>query len=165
MTLHVLTQSQFTKCYEKQEVPNLRALLAMKLEEIVEKSQIIYLELIPEYADRKDVMLTVINRLENIFIKVPGWKHLVVSADLKAFQMICSIKDDYGEEMDWLLPYLADIHILMSYFAGVLGRHWHTGVETALTEIYKKNTLESIKKVTKISPGHRMLFSCWVKLC
>ena len=74
-----------------------------------------------------------------------------MSADLKAFQMICSIKDDYGEEMDWLLPYLADMHILTSYFAGVLGRHWHAGVETALAEIYKKNTLESIKKVTNFS--------------
>ena len=123
----------------------------MKSEENVKKSQIIFLELIPEYADRKDVMLTAINRLENIFIKVLGWKHLVVSADLKSFQMICSIKDDYREEMDWLLPYLADMHILMSYFAGVLGRHWHAGVETALAEIYKKNTPESIKKVTNFS--------------
>ena len=66
--------------------------------------------------------------------------------------------------IDWLLPYPADMHILMSYFAGVLGMHWHVGVETALAEIYKKNTPESIKKLL-ISPGHRMLFSCWVKLC
>ena len=43
------------------------------------------------------------------------------------------------------------MHILMSYFVGVLGRHWHAGVETALAEIYKKNTLESIKKVTNFS--------------
>ena len=120
VTLHILTRSQFAKCYKKkQNMPNLRGLLAMKSEENVKKSQIIYLELIPEYADRKDVMLTAINRLKNIFIKVLGWKHLVVSADLKAFQLICSIKDDYGEETDWLLPYLADMHILMSYFAGV----------------------------------------------
>ena len=74
-----------------------------------------------------------------------------MSADLKAFQVICSIKDDYGEKMDWLLPYLADIHILMNYFVGVLGRRWHAGVEKALAEIYKKNTLESIKKFTNFS--------------
>ena len=96
-------------------------------------------------------MLTAINRLENIFIKVLEWKHLVVSAELKAFQMICSIKDDYGEEMDWLLPYLADMRVLMSYFVGVLGRHWHAGVEAALSEIFRETTLESIKKVTNFS--------------
>ena len=74
VTLHVLTGSQFAKYYKKQNVPNLRGLLAMKS---VRKSQIIYLELIPEYADRKDVMLTAMNRLENMFIKVLGWKTLL----------------------------------------------------------------------------------------
>ena len=51
VTLHVLTRSQFAKCYKKQNVLNLRGLLAMKSEKNVKKSQIIYLELIPEYAD------------------------------------------------------------------------------------------------------------------
>ena len=58
VTLHVfLSRSQFAKCYKKQNVPNLRGLLTLKSGENVKKSQIIYLELIPEYADRKDAML------------------------------------------------------------------------------------------------------------
>ena len=60
-------------------MPSSPGLLAMKSEENVGKTQIICLELIPEYADRKDVMLTAINRLETIFIKLLEWKHLVVS--------------------------------------------------------------------------------------
>ena len=53
---------------------------------------------------------------------------------------------DYGKEMDWLLPYLGEMHILMNFLAGVLGRHWYAGVKEVMGEMYKNKTLEKIKK-------------------
>ena len=53
---------------------------------------------------------------------------------------------DYGKEMDWLLPYLREMHSLMNYLAGVLGRHWYAGVKEIMGEVYKNNTLQKIKK-------------------
>ena len=49
---------------------------------------------------------------------------------------------DYGKGMDWLLPYLGEMHILMNYLAGVLGRHWYAGVKKVMGEVYKNKTLE-----------------------
>ena len=48
--------------------------------------------------------------------------------------------------MDWLLPYLGEMHLLMNYLAGVLGRHWYGGVKEVMGEMYKNKTLEKIKK-------------------
>ena len=72
--------------------------------------------------------------------------HTIVSGGFKVYKLLCKTKIDYGKEMDWLLPYLGEMHILMNYLAGVLGRHWYAGVKEVMGEMYKNKTLEKIKK-------------------
>ena len=91
--------------------------------EVEEKSSIIYLQVIPAFTDRKDVILLALNKLESLFIKTKQLTHIVVSGDFKVYKLLCEIKMDHGKEMDWLLPYLGGMYILMNYLAGVLRRH------------------------------------------
>ena len=70
-----------------------------------------------------------LNKLESLFIKTKQLTHTVVSDGFKVYKLLCEIKIDYGKEMDWLLPYLGEMHILMNYLVGVLGRHWYAGVK------------------------------------
>ena len=74
--------------------------------------------------------------------------HIVLSGNFKViviYKLLCEIKMDYGKNMDWLLPYLGEMHILINYLAGVQGRHWYAG-EEVMGEVYKNKTLEKIKK-------------------
>ena len=72
--------------------------------------------------------------------------HIVDSGDFKVYKLLCEIKMDYGKELDWLLPYLREMYILLNYLAWVLGRHWYTGVKEVMGEMYKNKTLEKINK-------------------
>ena len=92
--------------------------------EVEEKSSIVYLNVIPAFTDRKDVILLALNKLESLFIETKQLTHIVVSGDFKVYNfLLCEIKMDYEKEMDWLLPYLGEMHIIMNYLAEVLGRH------------------------------------------
>ena len=62
--------------------------------------------------------------MESLFIKTKQLTHIVVSGKFKVYYfLLCEIKMDYEKEMDWLLPYSGEMHILMNYLAGALGRH------------------------------------------
>ena len=94
-----------------------------------EKSSIVYLHVIPAFTDRKDLILLALDKLESLFIKTKQLTHTVVSGDFKVYKLLCEVKMDYGKEMDWLLPYVGEMHVLINYLAGVLGRHWYAGVK------------------------------------
>ena len=114
--------------------------------EVEEKSSIVYLHVIPAFTDKKDIVLLALNKLESLFINTKQLTHIVVSGDFKDYKLLCEIKMDYGKKMDWLLPYLGKMHILMNYLAGVLGSHWYACVKEVMEEMYKNKTLEKIKK-------------------
>ena len=87
-----------------------------------------------------------LNKLESLFIKTKHLTHTVVSGGFKVYKLLCKIKIDYGKEMDWLLSFLGEMHILMNYLVGVLGRHRYAGVKEVMGEMYKNKMLEKIKK-------------------
>ena len=95
----------------------------------------------PAFTDRKDVILLALNKLESLFIKTKQLTDIVVSGDFKVYKLLCEINMDYGKKMDWLLPYLGEMHVLMNYLAGDLGRHWYAGVKEVMGEVYKNKML------------------------
>ena len=128
------------------KVPSFEGTLMWQSAEVEEKSSIVYLHIIAYFTYRKNVTLLALNKLESLFIKTKQLTHIVVSGDFKVYKLLCEIKKDYGKEVDWLLPYLEDMYILINYLAWVLGRHWHVGVKEVMGEVYKNKTLEKIKK-------------------
>ena len=127
MYFHALSRQLFVEKHGtsiSQKVPSFKGMLMWQSAEVEEKSSIGYLHVIPAFTDRKDVILLALNQLESLFIKTKQLTHIVVSGDFKVYNfLLCEIKMDYEKEMDWLLPYLGEMHILMNYLAGILGRH------------------------------------------
>ena len=121
---HALSRQLFVEKHGtsiSQKVPSFKGTLMWQSAEVLEKSSIVYLHVIHAFTDRKDVILLALNKLESLFIKTKQLTHIVVSGDFKVYKLLCETKMGYGKEMDWLLPYLGEMHILMNYLAGVLG--------------------------------------------
>ena len=63
-------------------------------------------------ADSKD---TALNNLHTKFIAKLGFKWLVVVGDAKTYEILQSLRRQYGSQMQWLLPFPGDWHILYNF--------------------------------------------------
>ena len=62
-------------------------------------------------ADSKD---TALNNLHTKIIAKLGFKWLVVVGDAKTYEILQSLRRQYGSQMQWLLPFPGDWHIFFS---------------------------------------------------
>ena len=49
------------------------------------------------------------------YIDTTSAQHLIVAGDAKTYLRLKELKQHYGNEMDWLLPFIGDWHILYNY--------------------------------------------------
>ena len=77
-----------------------------------ERSNVAYLKVMDAVADTKDTIITVLHNLQQKFIIGQGIENLVVEGDAKLFNILQSLKHEYGEELHWLIPFPGDWHAL-----------------------------------------------------
>ena len=80
-----------------------------------EKSNVAYLEVMDAVPDCRDTIMQLVHSLREKFIVGQGMRWLVVAGDAKLYEVIKSVKFEYGEELSWLIPYPGDFHLLMNY--------------------------------------------------
>ena len=80
-----------------------------------EVSNVVYLEIQSERADDKATLVKLLAWLYQTFIVELGQKWLITVGDAKIFKVIHSIKEDYGEHFNWVLPFPGDWHTLLNY--------------------------------------------------
>ena len=56
-------------------------------------------------ADTKDTMMTMLHDLHGKYIQDKKAEHLIVEGDAKHFEILQSLKHEYGDELQWLLPF------------------------------------------------------------
>ena len=54
--------------------------------------------------------------------------YLVVAGDQKTFSRLCEIKHAYGKDLDWLIPFLGDWHLLKNYQSVLMKVYYHAGL-------------------------------------
>jgi hypothetical protein len=77
-----------------------------------EVSNVVYLEIQSEGADDKATIVKLLGRLHQTFIVELGQKWLIAVGDAKLFNAIHSVKEDYGDHFNWVLPFPGDWHTL-----------------------------------------------------
>ena len=80
-----------------------------------EESKVIFCDILSEKADSKPTLLKVIDKLHKIFVCQLNHKFVIVVGDAKTYSLLVAITREYGEELNWLLPYPGDWHILLNY--------------------------------------------------
>ena len=66
-------------------------------------------------ADSNNTVLQVLNKLHAKFIVELGFRWLIVVGDAKTYDILQSLRRQYGSQMQWLLPFPGDWHILYNY--------------------------------------------------
>ena len=81
----------------------------------VEKSTVAYLKVMDKIADRKETMLDVLTTFQ-LKLKVgEAVSHLIVTGDAKTYCHIQTLKQEYGNQLSWVLPFIGDWHLMKNY--------------------------------------------------
>lgn len=74
----------------------------------------VYLNILNQVADSKDTIIDLLDLLKNE-MKVGVMTMQLLVGDAKIYTILQDLKVTYGEELEWLIPYPGDFHILKNY--------------------------------------------------
>ena len=125
-------------------------------------SNLYYMELLDEYPDSSDTM----RHVSDILLQHASSKHqdnyVVLIGDGKTYEHLMDIKRLYGSELDKLLIFPGDWHILYNYQPVLMKIYYHAGLlELAKASGHKGETLTSLQKCTNFKRTHHFLFQVW----
>ena len=79
---------------------------------VIEKTNTVYLELIPDKSDTIKTVLHAIGKIKELFVDTLKYKYVMVCGDGKTVKLPHRIKNEYGSEMKWMLVMLETWHLL-----------------------------------------------------
>ena len=127
-----------------------------------EKSQVAYLEVMDAVSDRKDTQLELLQDLFTKFIKGQHREYLVVEGDQKLYEVLQSLKFEYGKELDWIIPFPGDWHLLKTYQLAVMKPYFDAGLkQLANASGYPTASIECCGQFKRT---HHFLLEVWESL-
>ena len=82
-----------------------------------EESRVAYVEISSERADSKPTLVNVLGKVYQTFVVQQRQKWLLM---VGAYDLIRNIQSEYGSQMNWLIPWPGDWHILLNYQKAVM---------------------------------------------
>ena len=86
-----------------------------KICSVAEQSNIVYLSIVDLQADTIGTMEAVISKLHTEYGIGVRSEHLILVGDAKTYARLQELKHRYGQDLDWLLPFIGDWHHLKNY--------------------------------------------------
>ena len=124
-----------------------------------EVSKVIYLEVLDAVVDCKDTMMVVLHNLRTRFIEERKMRWLVLEGDAKLYAVLKNLTLEYGEELNWLIPYPGDFHILMNYQKALMKPYYDAGLKKlAQAAGYPLPTIQSCSQFKRT---HLFLLEAW----
>ena len=75
--------------------------------------------------------------------------YLLVIGDAKTFELLRKLKDEYGQDLEWLIPYPGDWHILKNFQPVVFKIFGHSGLRSIAQKAgVKEGTLRLVSECT-----------------
>ena len=96
-------------------LPSFREKFSISSPRFEHQSQVAYLLIINEPADKKETILKVLSFLYNVYEVNISINYLLVIGDAKTFELLRTLKDEYGQDLELLIPYPGDWHILKNF--------------------------------------------------
>ena len=143
-----------------QNLPSLQSLIncVRKQTSSTEESKVVYVEISSERADSRPTLITMLGKMYKTFVVQQNQKWLLVVGDAKTYDIIKSIRAEYGDQMKWLIPWPGDWHILLNYQKAVVKAYVDAGL-TKLCEItqHRSETLTSLVQCINFRRTHNFL--------
>ena len=130
-----------------------------------ECSNVIYFDILDEYADNKDTILNTLALLQEKLEIGTSVKYLGVVGDGKTYDHLHSLKVEYGKELNWLIPLPGDWHILKNYQEVIMKVYFSGGLREAAKQAgYSNGMLNSIGACGKFNKTHEFILKAWESL-
>ena len=94
-----------------------------------EKSEVAYLKVMDAVADSKDTIMLMLHDLHQKYIVEQNRQWLLVEGDNKVYEILQALKYEYGEELQWVLPYPVDWHLLKNYQYALIKPYFDAGLK------------------------------------
>ena len=75
----------------------------------------VYLSVIDKHADTTEAMEAVVSKLHKEYGVGIRADNLVVVGDQKTYTRLQELKHTYGSELEWLIPFVGDWHVLKNF--------------------------------------------------
>ncbi len=130
-----------------------------------EKSNVVYLPIVDKHADSLEAMEEVVSKLNKEFQVGISTKHLILAGDQKTFARLWELKHVYGTDLDWLIPFIGDWHLLKNYQSVLMKVYYDAGLrELAEAAGFRGETLTSLSKCSNFKRTHHFLLQSWEAL-
>ena len=129
---------------------------------LTEQSNIVYIDILDEYADNKDTILHALSVLQDKLQVGTKVNFLGVVGDGKTYFHLHTLKIEYGSDLNWLIPLPGDWHILKNYQEVLMKVYFEAGLKDAAKSIgYTEGVLNSIASCGKFKKIHLFLLRIW----
>ena len=82
--------------------------------------------------------------------------------DQKTYVRIRELKHEYGSELDWIIPFIGDWHLLSNQQSVLMKVYYDAGLkDLAESSGHRGETLTSIKKCSSFKRTHQFLIQAW----
>ena len=138
---------------------NLQDYLSLTRTNHMERSNVLYLDVMDAKSDSKDTLMSMLQDLHQDFVVERGHQYLVVEGDTKIYELLQSLKLEYGDELQWLIPYPGDWHMLMNYQSALMKPYFDAGLKS-LAEASGYPTA-AIQNCTQFKRTHYFIMESW----
>ena len=127
-----------------------------------EPASVVYLSVLDIHADTVEAMSEVAAMLYKEYIVTTGAEHLVVAGDAKTYLRLKELKQEYGDELKWLLPFIGDWHVLYNYQKVLMKVYFAVGLkDLARAAGFRAETLTSLGNASNFKRTHAFLMQVW----
>ena len=116
---------------------------------MIEKTNTVYLELIPGKPDTIETVLYAIGKIKELFVDTLKYKYVMACGDGKTVELLYRIKNEYGYEMKWMLVMSETWHLLNDYLHIFLKKYEHVVVKHLFSKFLTKSNVDSLINCTK----------------
>nr|XP_054755303.1 uncharacterized protein LOC129261272 [Lytechinus pictus] len=142
-------------------LPSFKCKLAFQDDHEVEKSKFAYLFVLDEKADCPVTLKHCLGILYDTFQIGQSVNHLIVAGDGATVKLLLNLKKEYGQALDWMIPFLGDWHTLKNYQEVLMKIFWHAGLKDVAKSSHKKMTLQSLATCSSFKRTHRFIMQSY----
>ncbi|VDI54804.1 Hypothetical predicted protein [Mytilus galloprovincialis] len=88
-------------------------------------------------------------------------ENIVLPGDGKSYDHLIKLKSEYGEQMDWVLAYPGDWHILKNVLPIFVKIYFDAGLRQLATKHHHGATLKVLTECSKFAVTHRFFIQAW----
>ncbi|KAJ8036249.1 hypothetical protein HOLleu_20166 [Holothuria leucospilota] len=142
-------------------LPDFKTAISHFFPDHTDQSVVHFTSILAEPADNAETTRHVLDILYDKHGVGKTISHLVVAGDAKTYEHLLEAKRVYGEDLDWLLPYLGEWHLLKNVQAPLMKIYNDAGLRQLLGMLHKGATHTAVASASGFRKTHVFLIQSW----